>query len=217
VIEDGEGNLLHFIAKYRVSVILAGMVLAFCCTLQVALSAGAVSVIVLPPINNQQNSQSYHGTSNFGNHAIVIGNRQGNTGNAGVNRGFNQDDSLNTGNQVVSQHKPIKTQVNNQFFHQSENSASGSGNSSTMIGAFQGNSGNSGLNFGNNQDNAGNSGNQVNNQGNIIGAQINKQGSSVTNDGNIILHQINYIQLFPNTRIYFSFRPKLTFAVSVGN
>lgn len=118
---------------------------------------------------------------------------------------------------MSAQHKPIKTQINNQFLHQSENGVSGSGNSSTMIGAFQGNSGNSGINFGNNQDNAGNTGNQVNNQGNIIGTQINKQGSSVTNDGNIILHQINYIQLIPGMRIYISLRPKLTFAISVGN
>lgn len=209
--------MLRFIARYRIYFILAGLLLAVCCTFWGVLSAGAVSLHVSPPTNNQQNNQSFHGASFFDNHVVSVGSRQANTGNVGINRGFNQDSSSNGGNQVVSQHKHIKTQINNQFFHQAENPSSGSGNSTTMIGALQGNSGNSGVNFGNNQDNSGNSGNQVNNQGNIIGTQINKQGSNVTNNGNIIQHQINYVQLFPGLRIYLSLRPKLTFAVSLGN
>lgn len=209
--------MLRFIARYRVYFILAGLLLAVCCVARVTLSADAVSRHVSPPANDQQNNQSFHGASFFGNHVTNVGSHQGNTGNVGANRGFNQDSSGNAGNQIVSQHKPIKTQINNQAFRQAENPASGSGNSTTMIGAFQGNSGNSGVNFGNNQDNSGNSGNQVNNQGNIIGTQINKQGSNVNNDGNVILHQVNYLQLFPGLRIYVKLRPQITFAVSIGH
>ncbi|HEY0754432.1 MAG TPA: hypothetical protein VGD98_10750 [Ktedonobacteraceae bacterium] len=209
--------MLRLIVRYRGYLILAGLAFALCGGLWMTHSAGAVVRVGPPSGQDQQNNQAYHGASFFGNSATTIGHGQGNTGNVGTNRGYNQDASANAGNQVSSQRKQIRTQVNNQQFRQSSGGLSGSGNSSTLIGAFQGNSGNSGLNFGNNQDNAGNSGNQVNNQGNIIGTQINKQGSSVTNDGNIILHQINYIQLFPGLRIYFSLRPKLTFAVSVGH
>lgn len=209
--------MLRLLARYRGVVVGASIFLALSWSLSYLFTAGAVSVSGPWSGDKQQNNQAHSGNSFFGNQAISVGHAQDNTGNIGVNRGINQDDSANAGNQVSGQHKVIKTQINNQALHQSGNGASGSGNSATFIGAFQGNSGNSGLNFGNNQDNAGNFGNQVNNQGNIIGTQVNKQGSSVVNDGNIIQHQINYVQLVPGLSVYVSVRPKLQFAISIGN
>lgn len=206
--------MLRLIVKYRLYFVISSVLVASLFTIHLALPAGAVTRAGPQPGNNQQNNQSYHGASNFGNRAVVVGHRQGNTGNPGLNRGFNQDNSGNSGNQLSGQKKSIKVQDNHQFLHQAD--GSGGGNSTTFIGAFQGNSGNSGFNSGNNQDNSGNAGNQVNNQGNIIGTQINKQGSSVTNDGNIIQHQVNYVDLIPGLGIYVSLRPKLQFAVSVG-
>ncbi len=209
--------MLRFIVKYRLYFVIASLLVALLFTLRIVLPANAVSSSGPLPGPNQQNNQSYHGASFFGNRGISIGRRQNNTGNSGVNHNFNQDDSGNAGNEVSGQRKNIRTQVNNQFLHQSSGGLTGTGNSSTLIGAFQGNSGNSGINLGNNQDNTGNFGNQVNNQGNIIGTQINKQGSSVTNDGNIIQHQINYVDLIPGLGIYVSLRPKIQFAVSIGH
>lgn len=209
--------MLRFIIKNRFFFILGSILVALLLTVRVGLPASAVSASGPLPGGNQQNNQSYHGASFFGDSATTIGHNQGNTGNAGSNHGFNQDNSANGGNQLSSQHKHIRTQINNQSLHQGEGGLSGSGNSATFIGAFQGNSGNSGINLGNNQDNSGNSGNQVNNQGNIIGTQINKQGSTVTNDGNIIQHQINYVSLIPGVGVYVSLRPKLQFAFSLGN
>lgn len=213
--EDGEKTMLHFIVKYRLYFVIASILVAFLFTIHIALPANAVTVTGPQRGNNQQNNQSYRGASGIGNTAVIVGRRQGNTGNPGLNRGFNQDDSGNSGNQLSGQRKPINVQDNHQFLHQGN--GSGSGNRATFIGAFQGNSGNSGFNLGNNQDNSGNSGNQVNNQGNIIGTQINNQGSSVTNDGNIIQHQVNYVNLIPGLGLYVSLRPKLQFAVSIGN
>lgn len=207
--------MLRFMVKYRLYIVIASILVAFLLTIHIALPAVAVTASGPQPGRNQQNNQSYRGASAFGNSAVIIGHRQGNTGNPGLNRGLNLDDSGNTGNQMSGQRKAINVQDNHQFLHQSN--GSGSGNSATFIGAFQGNSGNSGFNLGNNQDNSGNSGNQVNNQGNIIGTQINKQGSSVTNDGNIIQHQVNYVDLIPGLGLYVSLRPKLQFAVSIGN
>ena len=206
--------MMHFIAKYRLYFVISGTLIASLFTIYIALPAVAVSVTGPQPGSNQQNNQLYRGASNFGNTGISVGHGQANSGNPGLNRGYNQDNTGNSGNQLSGQRKAIKVQNNHQFLHQS--AGSGSGNSATFIGAFQGNSGNSGLNLGNSQDNAGNSGNQVNNQGNIIGTQINKQGSSVVNDGNIIQHQINYIDLIPGLGIYVSLRPKVQFAVSLG-
>jgi hypothetical protein len=206
--------MLRFIVKHRLYFVLSGILIALICTIRVALPA--VAIIGPRPGDTQQNRQIFHGASNFGNTAIIRGRNQANSGNPGVNRGFNQDNTANAGNQLTSQHKRIGIQNNQQFLHQSENGSSG-GNNATFIGAFQGNSGNSGINLGNNQDNSANSGNQVNNQGNIIGTQINKQGSSVTNDGNIIQHQINYVDLIPGLGVYVSLRPKIQFAVSIGH
>lgn len=152
----------------------------------------------------QQNNQSFHGVSNSGNSAHVVGRNEANSGNQGVNRGFSQDNAGNAGNVVSGQRKSIDVQENNQTF---QGSGSGAGNSVTMIGSNQGNSGNQGLNFGNNQDNANNSGNQVNNQANVIGVQINNQGSVVNNQGNTIGHQINYLSLLPGLRLSLSLRP----------
>src|SRR5579883_2730369 len=153
---------------------------------------------------NQQNTQTFQGVSGSNNQAQFIGRNQANSGNAGENRGFNQDDSNNAGNMVSGQKKSIDVQENNQTF---QGDGSGVGNSTTLIGSNQGNSGNEGVNFGNNQDNANNSGNQVNNQANIIGTQINNQGSVVNNQGNIIGRQINYLSLLPGLHLYLSLRP----------
>jgi hypothetical protein len=212
----GKGTMLRFIVKYRLYFVLASVLIALLFTLHIALPANAVSSSGPLPGTNQQNNQSFHGASFFGDKVISIGHGQDNSGNSGVNHSINQDDSGNAGNAVSGQRKNIKTQVNHQFLHQGSGGVTGSGNSSTLIGAFQGNSGNSGINLGNNQDNTGNFGNQVNNQGNVIGTQINKQGSSVTNDGNIIQHQINYVDLIPGLGIYVSLRPKVQFSVSIG-
>ena len=163
----------------------------------------------------QQNNQGFQGISNSGNNALLIGHNEGNTGNAGLNRGFNQDDSVDSGNQVVGQRKAIGVQANNQLIT-GHGGASNSGNTATSIGFDQGNSGNSGVNLGNNQDNAGNLGNQVNNQANVIGTQVNKQGTTVNNDNDVIQHQINYVNLLPNVGVYLGVRPKLEFSVSVG-
>lgn len=208
--------MFRFMIKNRVYFVLSGILIAFVCTIRVALPAAAVTISGPGPGGVQQNRQIYHGASNFNNVGVLIGHGQGNTGNSGLNRGFNQDNAANTGNQLSGQRKVIGVQNNHQFLHQNDE-ATGSGNRTTFIGAFQGNTGNSGVNLGHNQDNSGNTGNQVNNQGNIIGTQINKQGSTVNNDGNIIQHQINYVDLIPGLGVYVSVRPKLQLAVSVGH
>jgi hypothetical protein len=153
---------------------------------------------------NQQNTQTFQGVSGSNNRAQFIGRNQANSGNPGENRGFNQDDSNNAGNMVSGQKKSIDVQENNQTF---QGDGSGVGNSTTLVGSNQGNSGNEGVNFGNNQDNANNSGNQVNNQANIIGTQINNQGSVVNNQGNIIGRQINYLSLLPGLHLSLSLHP----------
>src|SRR5581483_11329253 len=153
---------------------------------------------------NQQNNQSFQGVSSSNDHARLVGRNQGNSGNQGENRGFNQDDSENAGNMVSGQKKSIEVQDNNQTL---QGGGSGEGNSVTMVGSNQGNSGNQGTNLGNNQDNSANAGNQVNNQGNIIGTQINNQGSVVNNQGNIIGRQVNYLSLLPGLRVSLSLQP----------
>ncbi len=206
-------------STYRALIVAAGTMLAILWMIPHLLAANAVSLVDPQPGDVQQNTQQYRGNSFFNDHGLHVGQNQANSGNEGANHGLSQDNSANAGNQVSGQRKVIKTQINNQFFHPGEGSGSGSGsnNTSTFIGAFQGNSGNSGINLGNNQDNSGNFGNEVNNQGNIIGTQVNKQGSTVVNDGNIIQHQINYVQLIPGIGVYLSVRPKLQFSISVGN
>lgn len=178
------------------------------------------SIGLLPAIpaqsSVQQNNQGFQGVTHSGNSALLVGHNEGNSGNPGLNRGFNQDDSVDGGNQVAGQRKAIGVQANNQLIAGHGDGVSNSGNSSTSIGFDQGNSGNSGINLGNNQDNAGNFGNQVNNQANVIGTQVNKQGSTVNNDNNVIQHQINYVNLLPNVGVYLGVRPKLEFSVSVG-
>lgn len=185
------------------------------------LSGGLLpSIGLLPAIpaqgGVQQNNQGFQGVTHSGNNALLIGHDEGNSGNPGVNRGFNQDDSVDGGNQVAGQRKAIGVQANNQLITGHGGGASNSGNSSTSIGFDQGNSGNSGVNLGNNQDNAGNFGNQVNNQANVIGTQVNKQGTTVNNDNDVIQHQINYVNLLPNVGVYLGVRPKLEFSVSLG-
>ena len=207
--------MLRFMIKHRVYFVILSILVALISTISVALPAVAVAITGPQPGDEQQNRQTYRGASNFGNVGILVGHDQGNSGNSGLNRGANQDNTANFGNQISGQRKAIGVQNNRQFLHQSDR-GTGSGNSATFIGAFQGNSGNSGVNLGHIQDNSANSGNQVNNQGNIIGTQINKQGTSVNNSGNVIQHQINYVNLIPGLGVYVSLRPRLEFAVSVG-
>jgi hypothetical protein len=165
----------------------------------------------------QVNNQASSGSLNNGNVTTFIGANEGNSGNSGLNRGFSQDNTANLGNEVSGQRRVIGTQINNQYQRQAGGGESGSNNTTSYAGINQGNSGNEGINLGHNQDNAGNSGNQVNNQGNIIGTQINNQGSDVTNQGDIIEKQINYVTLLPGVHVGLSLQPKLRFGLSLGN
>lgn len=159
---------------------------------------------------NQQNNQFLAG-SNGGTTATFVGAHQGNSGNQGLNRGLNQDNGGNRGNQVSGQRKIIELQNNNQQIQ------GGSGDSNTTYsGIDQGNSGNQGINHGFNQDNSGNSGNEVNNQGNIIGTQINNQGSDVNNNGSTIKRQINIIGLLPSVQAHLSLFPKPQLSLRVN-
>lgn len=214
-----KGSMQRLFSTYRVLIVAAGIMLAALWMLPHLLVANAIGVSDPRSGDVQQNTQRYRGNAFFGDHGFHVGQNQANTGNEGANHGFNQDNTANAGNQVSGQRKAIKTQINNQYYRPGSGAGggSGSGNTATFIGAFQGNSGNSGINLGNNQDNSGNFGNEVNNQGNIIGTQVNKQGSTVVNDGNIIQHQINYVQLIPGIGVYLSIRPRLQFSISVGN
>jgi hypothetical protein len=165
-----------------------------------------------PDLHHQENNQVFRGVSNNSGNATFVGTDQGNSGNLGLNNGLDQVNTANAGNQVVSQHKNIEVQNNDQSLRRTNN---GGGNT-TLIGTNQGNSGNQGTNNGFNQDNAGNQGNQVNNQGNIIGVQINKQGTQVNNNGNLILHQINNISLLPPIHLHFALLPKPQLSLSTG-
>lgn len=168
-----------------------------------------------PPSGPSQiNNQSFHGVNGNRNVTTLVGTNQGNSGNQGLNRGYSQDNSVNSGNQVSGQRKIIQLQENNQYLQQSDDQ--GSNNTNTQIGSNQGNSGNEGLNFGHNQDNSSNTGNQVNNEGNVIGTQINKQGTTVNNQGDLIEHQTNYLYLLPNVGIEFTLKPRLQIGLSVG-
>jgi hypothetical protein len=164
----------------------------------------------VPGSDPRQNNQSFVGTSNSGNEVNFWGNNQGNSGNQGYNRGFSQDNGSNSGNMVSSQRKNIQYQENNQY---NAGGGSNGNNITTMIGKNQGNSGNQGINQGYNQDNASNSGNQVNNQGNVIGTQINNQGTQVNNNGSIIGKQINHVTLIPPLHANLSLGSAFRFAV----
>ncbi len=161
---------------------------------------------------DQQNSQFLAG-SNGGLNSTFVGAHQGNSGNQGLNRGLNQDNGGNSGNQISGQRKIIEFQNNDQ---QVQGGSDNSSSSSTYSGIDQGNSGNQGINRGFNQDNAGNSGNEVNNQGNVIGTQINNQGSEVNNNGSIIQHQVNVIGLLPSLQAHLSLFPKPQLSLRVN-
>lgn len=165
-----------------------------------------------PGIHRQQNNQFLQGVNNGGGNATFVGAGQGNSGNLGVNNGLNQVNAANGGNQVSGQHKSLGFQQNEQALQSINNG----GRNTTLIGNNQGNSGNQGINRGLNQDNSGNSGNQVNNQGNVIGVQVNNQGSQVNNNGNLILHQINYINLLPAIRLHVALVPRPQLSLGLG-
>lgn len=162
----------------------------------------------------QVNSQFLQPPSNNSTIIVSRGSNQGNSGNQGENDGFNQDSSANSGNAISSQHKHIGLQENNQLIQNNGNSGGGE-TDITNIGLDQGNSGNEGENNGFNQDNAQNSGNQVNNQGTVIGTQINNQGSEVNNNGSTIQHQVNYVSLLPNIQLHISLQPRPQISLNV--
>lgn len=165
-----------------------------------------------PILSHQQNNQAVQEVNNGGGNATFVGNGQGNSGNQGFNKGLNQANAANGGNQVSGQRKIIGIQQNNQILQATNN---GGGNA-TFTGTNQGNSGNQGINQGNNQDNSGNLGNQVNNQGDIIGTQINDPGTEVNNQGSTVQHQVNYINLLPNLGIGLSLYPHLQLSLGLG-
>lgn len=165
-----------------------------------------------PDIHHQQNNQSLQAVANGSGNATFTGAGQGNSGNLGVNNGLNQVNASNLGNQVSGQRKNVGLQENDQAFQQTNNNS----HNATLIGTNQGNSGNQGINRGLNQDNSGNNGNQVNNQGNVIGVQVNNQGSQVNNNGNLILHQINYIDLLPAIHLHVALVPRPQLSLGLG-
>jgi len=165
-----------------------------------------------PVLSNQENNQAVQAVNNGGGNATFVGKGQGNSGNQGINKGLNQTNAANGGNQVSGQRRIIGVQENNQFLQATNN---GGGNA-TFIGTGQGNSGNQGINQGNNQDNSNNRGNQVNNQGDIIGTQINDPGTEVNNQGSLIQHQVDYINLLPNLGIGLHLLPSPQLVLSLG-
>ncbi|MEO7020323.1 MAG: hypothetical protein ABI234_09260 [Ktedonobacteraceae bacterium] len=167
----------------------------------------------LPGSNAQVNSQNLQGSNSAPSSTLSVGSNQGNSGNQGENHGFNQDSSSNRGNAISSQRKAIGLQANNQIL-QGDNS--GGDSSTSTIGFDQGNTGNQGYNTGLNQDNSANSGNQVNNQGAVIGTQINHQGSDVNNDGSTIQHQINYVSLLPTIQLHLGLTPRPQLSLRVN-
>lgn len=104
-------------------------------------------------------NQSHWGNSNYNNPVYTVGGHgQGNAGNAGHNRGHNQDNSLNGGNQLVALHRLRGYRRINQDYYGNSNY----NNSAVHRGGYnQGNTGNSGTNDGLNQDNDSNGGNQI--------------------------------------------------------
>lgn len=108
---------------------------------------------------SQELNQTYRGNSNFNNPIYTVGGHgQGDSGNAGHNRGHNQDNSSNGGNQLVTLHRLRGYHRINQCYYGNSNY----NNSVVHRGGYdQGNTGNAGTNDGLNQDNSSNSGNQI--------------------------------------------------------
>ena len=105
---------------------------------------------------SQENNQYSRSVINGYNNKDYQGHDQENSGNFGYNRGYNEDSSGNTGNQIISQ-GAIRPGRNNQYYEIFINNSS----NSHFSGYMQGNSGNSGTNEGVNRDASGNLGNQI--------------------------------------------------------
>lgn len=107
----------------------------------------------IPEIN-----QYFHGNTDYNHFYYIVGvNRQANSGNVGVNRGHNQDNSVNGGNQMLLSGRLRYRRVNQYYYGNSHFNRR-----SIRIGGYdQVNSGNDGWNRGVNQDNSSNGGNQI--------------------------------------------------------
>lgn len=104
-------------------------------------------------------NQYYHGNTDYNHFYYVVGTRhQGNSGNVGYNRGRNQDNSLNGGNQTVLSGRHVGYRRVNQYYY----GDSHFGRHATRLWGYdEVNSGNDGTNRGMNQDNSSNGGNQL--------------------------------------------------------
>lgn len=102
-------------------------------------------------------NQFHEGNSGFNNPIYSVGHDIGNTGNSGHNRGHNEDNDTNSGNQLMATSHLRGFHRVNQYYY-------GNSNYNNPIhhwGYNQANDGNSGVNDGLNQDNNTNSGNQI--------------------------------------------------------
>lgn len=104
-------------------------------------------------------NQYFHGNTDFNHFKYVVGtSREENSGNVGYNRGHNQDNSTNGGNQMLLSGRPIRYRRVNQYYY-------GNSHFNRRGYRFNGydeiNSGNDGTNRGVNQDNSTNGGNQI--------------------------------------------------------
>ena len=102
-------------------------------------------------------NQSFCGRTFSGETTIIKGRDQLNSGNSGINDGFNQNNNGNGGNQFIHVRETDGPLRINQFMC----GTSYSDNYTVNVGVNQANSGNSGFNRGFNQDNSVNSGNQI--------------------------------------------------------
>lgn len=109
------------------------------------------------PYGRQINNQFFRACVNNTNNKYYRGRDQGNSGNNGVNHGYNEDNSSNATNQVINRGPIVGQRINNQSFQICSNNAE----NFYYAGVRQGNSGNSGYNAGYNRDNSVNTGNQI--------------------------------------------------------
>ncbi len=104
----------------------------------------------------QENNQYVRANVNNADNKDYWGHDQGNTGNHGHNRGYNEDNSSNASNQIINRGR-ARYSRNNQHYQIIINNAY----NLRYFGYRQGNSGNSGYDEGYNRDNSGNLGNQI--------------------------------------------------------
>ena len=102
-------------------------------------------------------NQFRSGNSDFNNPIRSIGHGISNTGNSGHNRGRNEDNDTNDGNQILTPSHLGRFRRVNQYNYGNSNY----NNPVLHIGYDQINNGNSGTNDGLNQDNSSNGGNQI--------------------------------------------------------